>query len=50
MSEEVTVMWSEVLTTIGLFGLFFIVIPVAVFTTDIIKDYRRKEAKRRDNR
>lgn len=43
-------MWSEVLTTIGLFGLFFIVIPVAVFTTDIIKDYRRKEAKRRDNR
>lgn len=41
---------QEVLKAASLFCLFFIVIPVVVFTIDIIKDYRRKEEKNRDNR
>lgn len=40
----------EVFQTVALFGLFFIVIPVVVYTIDIIVNYKRKEGKRRDNR
>lgn len=31
--------FQEVLYTVALFGLFFIVIPVGVFTADLLKNY-----------
>lgn len=34
--------FQEVLYTVALFGLFFIVIPVGVFTADLLKNYIKK--------
>lgn len=42
-------MWSEVLTTIGLFGLFFIVIPVCWFTADLIVNYYKQNKEKTKN-
>lgn len=40
--------FQEVLYTVALFGLFFIVIPVGVFTADIVKNYYKKQKSRRN--
>lgn len=40
----------EVFEAVGFFTLFMIVIPVVVYTIGIIVSYKRKEAKKRDNR
>jgi hypothetical protein len=39
----------EVFQTVALFGLFFIVIPVGIFTADIIKNYYFKEANKHES-
>lgn len=41
---------QEVFRAASLFCLFFIVIPVVVYTIGIIVNYKRKEEKNRDNR
>lgn len=40
--------FQEVLYTVALFGLFLIVIPVGVFTADLLKNYYNKEAYKND--
>ena len=37
---------QEVLYTVALFALFFIVIPVGVFTADLLKNYINKKEKK----
>lgn len=36
---------QEVLATVGLFSLFLIVIPVSVFTLDLVKSYLKSKNK-----
>ena len=40
--------FQEVLHTVALFGLFFIVIPVGVFTADLLKNYFKNQKSRRN--
>lgn len=40
---------QEVISTLGAFALFFIVIPVGIFTADIIKNYYFKEANKHES-
>lgn len=40
---------QEVLRTLGAFALFLIVIPVGIFTADIIKNYYFKEANKHES-
>lgn len=37
--------FQEVIYTVGLFVLFLLVIPVGVFTADLVKNYFKKEKK-----
>lgn len=48
--REVAVMtaFQEVFYTVVLFGLFFIVIPVGVFTADLLKNYFKNQKSRRN--
>lgn len=39
---------QEVLHAVALFGLFFIVIPVGVFTADLLKNYFKNQKSRRN--
>lgn len=40
--------FQEVLYTVALFGLFLIVIPVGVFTADLLKNYFKNQKSRRN--
>lgn len=40
--------FQEVLQAVFLFALAFVVIPVGIFTADLLKDYYRKEEYKND--